>query len=108
MGPCLVTADEIPDPQSLRLHLEVNGIPKQDSTTSLMLFGVAAIIARLSEILTLEPGDIIATGTPSGVGFARVPPEFLSPGDIVESTVEGVGSMRNRVALVERRAGGGA
>ena len=104
MGPSLVTADEIPDPQALRLHLEVNGVPKQDSNTGQMLFSVATIIARLSEILTLEPGDIIATGTPSGVGFARVPKEFLAPGDVVESTVEGIGTMRNPVALVERRA----
>jgi 2-keto-4-pentenoate hydratase/2-oxohepta-3-ene-1,7-dioic acid hydratase in catechol pathway len=103
MGPSLVTADEISDPQALRLRLEVNGLPKQDSTTSLMLFSVATIIARLSEILTLEPGDIIATGTPSGVGNGRVPKEFLAPGDIVEATVEGIGTMRNRVALVERR-----
>jgi 2-keto-4-pentenoate hydratase/2-oxohepta-3-ene-1,7-dioic acid hydratase in catechol pathway len=104
MGPCLVTADEIPDPQALRLHLEVNGISKQDSTTGLMLFSVATIIARLSEILTLEPGDIIATGTPSGVGYGRVPKEFLAPGDIVEATVEGIGTLRNPVALVGRRA----
>ena len=103
MGPSLVTADEIPDPQALRLHLEVNGIPKQDSSTSLMLFGVATIIARLSEILTLEPGDIIATGTPSGVGMGRVPKEFLAPGDIVEATVEGIGTLRNRVVLLGRR-----
>ena len=108
MGPCLVTADEIPDPQALRLHLEVNDIPKQDSTTGLMLFSVATIIARLSGILTLEPGDIIATGTPSGVGNGRVPKEFLAPGDRVESTVEGIGTMRNTVALVERRAAPGA
>ncbi|MGO8948528.1 MAG: fumarylacetoacetate hydrolase family protein [Ktedonobacterales bacterium] len=102
IGPCIVTADEIHDPQNLRLHLEVNGVAKQDSSTGLMLFNVATLIAHLSALLTLEPGDIIATGTPSGVGFARTPPEFLHPGDLVESTVEGVGTMRNHVVLIER------
>ena len=102
MGPVLVTADEIPDPQRLRLRLDVNGVSKQDSNTSLMLFDVASLIAHLSTVLTLEPGDIIATGTPSGVGFARKPPEFLQPGDLMESTIEGIGTMRNRVALVQR------
>jgi 2-keto-4-pentenoate hydratase/2-oxohepta-3-ene-1,7-dioic acid hydratase in catechol pathway len=103
IGPCLVTADEIPDPQALRLHLEVNGSTKQDSSTSLMLFNVAVLIARLSELLTLEPGDIIATGTPAGVGYGRTPKEFLAPGDVMESSIEGIGTMRNRVVLVERR-----
>ncbi len=102
MGPCLVTADELPDPQALRLHLEVNGVTKQDSTTDQMLFDVAAIIAALSEVLTLEQGDIIATGTPSGVGFGRTPKEFLRPGDLMESTIEGIGTLRNRIVLVER------
>jgi 2-keto-4-pentenoate hydratase/2-oxohepta-3-ene-1,7-dioic acid hydratase in catechol pathway len=101
MGPVLVTADEIADPQGLRLQLEVNGIPKQDSSTSLMLFDVATLIAHLSEVLTLEPGDIIATGTPDGVGFARTPPEFLLPGDLMESSIEGIGTMRNRVVQVQ-------
>jgi 2-keto-4-pentenoate hydratase/2-oxohepta-3-ene-1,7-dioic acid hydratase in catechol pathway len=102
MGPVLVTADEISDPQRLHLQLEVNGIPKQDSSTSLMLFDVATLIAHLSEVLTLEPGDIIATGTPDGVGFARTPPEFLHPGDLMESSIEGIGTMRNRVVQVQR------
>jgi 2-keto-4-pentenoate hydratase/2-oxohepta-3-ene-1,7-dioic acid hydratase in catechol pathway len=102
MGPVLVTADEINDPQRLRLQLEVNGIPKQDSSTSLMLFDVATLIAHLSEVLTLEPGDIIATGTPDGVGFARTPPEFLHPGDLMETSIEGIGTMRNRVVQVQR------
>jgi 2-keto-4-pentenoate hydratase/2-oxohepta-3-ene-1,7-dioic acid hydratase in catechol pathway len=102
MGPVLVTADEIGDPQSLHLQLEVNGIRKQDSSTSLMLFDVATLIADLSEVLTLEPGDIIATGTPDGVGFARTPPEFLQPGDLMESSIEGIGTMRNRVVSVQR------
>jgi 2-keto-4-pentenoate hydratase/2-oxohepta-3-ene-1,7-dioic acid hydratase in catechol pathway len=102
MGPVLVTRDEIADPQRLRLQLEVNGITKQDSSTSLMLFDVATLIAHLSEVLTLEPGDIIATGTPDGVGFARTPPEFLHPGDLMESSIEGIGTMRNRVVQVQR------
>jgi 2-keto-4-pentenoate hydratase/2-oxohepta-3-ene-1,7-dioic acid hydratase in catechol pathway len=102
MGPVLVTADEIADPGRLHLQLEVNGISKQDSSTSRMLFDVATLIAHLSRVLTLEPGDIIATGTPDGVGFARTPPEFLHPGDLMESTIEGIGTMRNRVALVQR------
>ncbi len=67
-----------------------------------MLFDVATIIATLSRVLTLEPGDIIATGTPAGVGFARTPPEFLHPGDVIESAVEGIGSLRNRVVDVVR------
>jgi 2-keto-4-pentenoate hydratase/2-oxohepta-3-ene-1,7-dioic acid hydratase in catechol pathway len=102
MGPVLVTADEIADPQKLRLQLEVNGSPKQDSNTSFMLFDVATLIAHLSEVLTLELGDIIATGTPDGVGFARTPPEFLHPGDLMESSIEGIGTMRNRVVQVQR------
>jgi len=97
MGPWIVTADEIPDPQQLTVRLRVNGVTKQESNTSLMLFSVRAIIAILSQGLTLEPGDIIATGTPSGVGFARNPPEFLKAGDIMETEIEGIGTMRNPV-----------
>jgi 2-keto-4-pentenoate hydratase/2-oxohepta-3-ene-1,7-dioic acid hydratase in catechol pathway len=97
MGPWIVTADEIPDPQQLTVRLRVNGVTKQESNTSLMLFSVRAIIAILSQGLTLESGDIIATGTPSGVGFARNPPEFLKAGDIMETEIEGIGTMRNTV-----------
>ena len=100
MGPCIVTADEIADPQRLRLRLWVNGTLKQDDTTEHMLFDVATIIATLSRVLTLEPGDIIATGTPAGVGFGRTPKEFLKPGDVMESEIEGIGRMVNRVAAV--------
>jgi 2-keto-4-pentenoate hydratase/2-oxohepta-3-ene-1,7-dioic acid hydratase in catechol pathway len=67
-----------------------------------MLFDVASLIAHLSEVLTLEPGDIIATGTPDGVGFARTPPEFLHPGDLMESSIAGIGTMRNRIVRVQR------
>ena len=97
MGPVVVTRDEIPDPQNLALRSWVNGVPKQDGNTRDMIFDVAAIIATLSRGMTLEPGDIIATGTPSGVGFARTPPEFLKAGDVVECEVEGIGRLRNRV-----------
>lgn len=97
MGPAVVTADEISDPQSLALNSHVNGVPKQSSNTRHMLFPIAEIIHVLSRGMTLEPGDIIATGTPSGVGFARNPPEFLQHGDIVECEVDGIGRLRNRV-----------
>jgi 2-keto-4-pentenoate hydratase/2-oxohepta-3-ene-1,7-dioic acid hydratase in catechol pathway len=100
MGPCIVTGDEIADPQRLRLRLWVNGALKQDDTTEHMLFDVATIIATLSRVLTLEPGDVIATGTPAGVGFGRTPKEFLRPGDVMESEIEGIGRMVNRVAAV--------
>ena len=95
MGPGIVTADEIPDPQP-HLRLAVNGAVKQEDTTAHMLFDVPAIIEELA-LLTLEPGDIIATGTPAGVGFARTPPEFLQPGDIVETEIVEIGMMRNKV-----------
>jgi 2-keto-4-pentenoate hydratase/2-oxohepta-3-ene-1,7-dioic acid hydratase in catechol pathway len=101
IGPWIVTADEIPDPQDLRVRCWVNGTQKQDDTTANMLFDVATTIATLSRVLTLEPGDIIATGTPAGVGFARTPPEFLQPGDTLETEVEGIGRMRNRIVAVE-------
>ena len=103
VGPVIVTADEIPNPQKLRLQLRLNGEVKQDDTTANMLFDVATIIETLTRVLTLEPGDIIATGTPAGVGFARTPPEFLKPGDVMESEVEGIGTLRNRIADVGSR-----
>jgi len=97
MGPWIVTADEIPDPQHLKLCLRVNGVTKQEDTTANMLFDVRSIITILSLGMTLEAGDIIATGTPSGVGFARNPPEFLKAGDIMETEIEGIGMLRNTV-----------
>jgi 2-keto-4-pentenoate hydratase/2-oxohepta-3-ene-1,7-dioic acid hydratase in catechol pathway len=97
MGPWVVTPDEIPDPHHLRLRCLVNGVVKQDATTAEFIFNIPAIIEWLSLGLTLLPGDIIATGTPAGVGFARTPPEFLKPGDTVQCEVEGVGLIRNRV-----------
>jgi 2-keto-4-pentenoate hydratase/2-oxohepta-3-ene-1,7-dioic acid hydratase in catechol pathway len=95
MGPTLVTADEIPDPQALKLACRVNGVTKQDSSTAQMIFDVATIIETLSRGMTLEPGDVIATGTPAGVGFARQPPEFLKAGDVVECEIEKIGVLRN-------------
>jgi 2-keto-4-pentenoate hydratase/2-oxohepta-3-ene-1,7-dioic acid hydratase in catechol pathway len=97
LGPCLVTADEIGDPQALELSLHVNGVEKQHSTTGQMIFSVARIISDLSHALTLEAGDIILTGTPSGVGASRKPPEYLADGDVVECRVERIGTLRNTV-----------
>lgn len=97
MGPWIVTRDEFADPPDLRLQCRVNGEVKQDSRTSLMIFDIPAIISGLSAGLTLEPGDIIATGTPEGVGFARQPPEVLKAGDIVECEIDGIGVLRNPV-----------
>ena len=97
MGPLIVTADEIPDPQRLRLQLSVNGVKKQDSNTSDMIFSVARIIADLSAGMTLEPGDCISTGTPQGVGDGRKPPEYLKPGDLMDAEVERIGVLRNPV-----------
>ena len=97
MGPVVVTADEFGDPQNKRIALRVNGVGKQDARTSDMIFNVATIIEWLSKGLTLEPGDIIATGTPEGVGMGRSPQEWLQDGDVVETEIEGVGTMRNVV-----------
>ena len=97
MGPWIITADEIPDPQQLPIRLKVNGVVKQESNTSQMINSVAQTIALLSTGMTLEPGDIIATGTPSGVGFARKPPEFLHAGDVMETEIDGIGVLRNTI-----------
>ncbi|MFJ8624737.1 fumarylacetoacetate hydrolase family protein [Kitasatospora sp. NPDC093550] len=96
-GPVVVTADEIPDPQRLDLSLRVNGELRQDSNTRHMLFGIARLIADISSGITLEPGDVIATGSPSGVGAGMVPPQFLQPGDLVEATIERIGTLANPV-----------
>ena len=97
MGPWLVTRDEVPDPQALRLTCKVNGVLKQEGTTADMIFDVATTLEWLSKGMTLLPGDIIATGTPAGVGFARNPPEFLKTGDSVACEVEGLGVLQNTV-----------
>jgi 2-keto-4-pentenoate hydratase/2-oxohepta-3-ene-1,7-dioic acid hydratase in catechol pathway len=98
LGPWIVTADELPDPQDVRLALRVNGETKQDAHTSDMIFGVAKLISVWSQGMTLEPGDLLMTGTPSGVGFARKPPEYLKPGDVVEAQIDAIGVLRNTVA----------
>ncbi len=97
MGPAIVTADAVPNPHVLGIRLRLNGEVMQDSSTAQLIFGVDQLIAFLSETVTLEPGDVIATGTPSGVGFARTPPVFLKPGDIMEVEVEGLGVLSNPV-----------
>jgi 2-keto-4-pentenoate hydratase/2-oxohepta-3-ene-1,7-dioic acid hydratase in catechol pathway len=97
IGPWIVTKDEVPDPSDLRVWARVNGIEKQNGYTGDMYADVPAIVESLSVGMTLEPGDIIATGTPAGVGMARNPPEWLRPGDIVECEVQGVGAIRNRI-----------
>jgi 2-keto-4-pentenoate hydratase/2-oxohepta-3-ene-1,7-dioic acid hydratase in catechol pathway len=99
LGPWIVGTEEIPHPQALRVTMRVNGVVKQDASTSSMIFSIAEIIASLSRGMTLEPGDVIATGTPEGVGFARKPPEFLKDGDILEVEIAGIGVLRNTVAL---------
>jgi 2-keto-4-pentenoate hydratase/2-oxohepta-3-ene-1,7-dioic acid hydratase in catechol pathway len=98
-GPEIVTADEVPPGAApLRITARVDGQTVQDSTTADMIFSVARCISILSEVMTLEPGDVIATGTPSGVGYARKPPLFLAPGMTVEVEVEGIGVLRNSIA----------
>ena len=97
MGPCIVTADEIPFPPKLKITATVNGELRQDSTTDLLITGIPEIIAELSSGMTLLPGTIIATGTPSGVGMGFDPPKFLKSGDVVECAVEGIGTLRNFV-----------
>lgn len=105
MGPWIVTADEIPDPSRLTLTLTVNGEIKQQDTTGNMIFDTPTLIAFLSRGITLEPGDIIATGTPAGVGFARTPREFLHPDDVMETAIDAIGTLRNRVVEVSARSG---
>jgi 2-keto-4-pentenoate hydratase/2-oxohepta-3-ene-1,7-dioic acid hydratase in catechol pathway len=100
MGPCIVTRDEIADPHNLNLWTKVNGVEKQNSNTRFMLFNVNQLIADISSVMTLEPGDIIATGTPAGVGAGRTPQEFMWPGDVVECHVEGIGTLRNPIVAV--------
>ncbi|MBQ8389904.1 MAG: fumarylacetoacetate hydrolase family protein [Oscillibacter sp.] len=97
IGPCIVTADEIAFPPKLKISASVNGELRQDSTTDLLVTSIADIIAELSSGMTLLPGTIIATGTPSGVGMGFDPPKFLKSGDVVECTIEGIGTLRNIV-----------
>ena len=99
LGPAIVTPDEIGDPQALDIAMYVNDVEKQHSSTAKMIFSIPRIIAELSRGMTLLPGDVIATGTPEGVGFARTPPEFLRDGDLLEVRIERIGSLRTRIAL---------
>ncbi len=99
MGPWIVSADEIGDPHGLEIAFRLNGVQKQHSTTAQMIFRIPRLIAELSKGMTLEPGDVIATGTPEGVGFARTPPEFLRDGDVMEVEIEKIGVLRNRVSI---------
>ncbi|MGA2131907.1 MAG: fumarylacetoacetate hydrolase family protein [Bryobacteraceae bacterium] len=97
MGPAIVTADEVADPHALEIRTIINGEELQHSNTNDLIFKIPELIAYLSSVFTLEPGDVIATGTPSGVGFARKPPRWLRPGDEVTVSVEGLGDLRNPV-----------
>jgi 2-keto-4-pentenoate hydratase/2-oxohepta-3-ene-1,7-dioic acid hydratase in catechol pathway len=97
VGPWVVTSDQIPDPQALGIRCLINGEVMQDSHTSNMVFGVDEIISFISQGITLEPGDLIATGTPGGVGFLRRPPRYLATGDSVRIEIEGVGCLDNTV-----------
>lgn len=101
MGPILVTKDELPHPHNLNLSLKLNGVEKQHSNTKFMLFNINELIEDLSTVFTLEPGDIIATGTPAGVGAGRDPQEWMWDGDVVEATVEGIGTLVNTVKEIQ-------
>ncbi len=97
LGPVLVTADAVADPHNLPIRLRLNGQTMQDSNTNQLIFSVGQTLAYLSQVFTLEPGDLIFTGTPGGVGFARKPPVFLKGGDVVEVEIDGLGLLRNPV-----------
>jgi len=101
LGPCLVTTDEIPDPHRLTIQSEINGKILQDSNTSDMIFDVRTIVSDLSQSTTLFPGTVILTGTPHGVGFTRIPPVYLRPGDLVSIHIEKIGTLTNPVVLEE-------
>lgn len=98
MGPCIVTAEEFPYPPRLSIQSMVNGELRQDSSTELMIFGIDHVVSELSAGMTLKAGTIIATGTPAGVGMGFDPPRFLKPGDVVECSIEGIGTLVNRVS----------
>jgi 2-keto-4-pentenoate hydratase/2-oxohepta-3-ene-1,7-dioic acid hydratase in catechol pathway len=101
MGPLVVTADEFGDPQNKAVKLRVNGVTKQNGHTRDMIFPVAVILESFSQGLTLEPGDIFSTGTPDGVGMGRTPQEWLQNGDVMETEIEGIGTMKNRIVILE-------
>ena len=97
IGPWLVTRDEVPDPQNLKMWLDVNGKRMQDGSTATMVYGVAHLVSYLSQFFTLPPGDIIPTGPPPGVGMGMRPPQYLKPGDVVELGIEGLGQQRQEM-----------
>jgi 2-keto-4-pentenoate hydratase/2-oxohepta-3-ene-1,7-dioic acid hydratase in catechol pathway len=97
LGPWFTPASHVPQPQNLDLSLSVNGVVMQSSSTSQMVFDIRSIVEHLASIMTLEPGDIIATGTPAGVGFGKKPQVFLRPGDLVEASIEGLGTLQTRM-----------
>ena len=101
MGPCLVTRDEVPDPQSLAIRLRIGDEVLQDSSTRFMIHKIPEIIAYISSIATLEPGDVITTGTPAGVGFTRTPPRWLRPGETVRIEIDRIGVLENPVVKEE-------
>jgi 2-keto-4-pentenoate hydratase/2-oxohepta-3-ene-1,7-dioic acid hydratase in catechol pathway len=106
VGPWIVTKDEVSDPQNLHLRLRINGVAKQEANTREMIYPLTEIIRWLSIGMTLLPGALIATGTPEGVGFARTPPEFLKPGDVMETQIEGLGLLRNKIVGAKVPANG--
>jgi 2-keto-4-pentenoate hydratase/2-oxohepta-3-ene-1,7-dioic acid hydratase in catechol pathway len=97
IGPWLVTTDEIDDPQDLKMWLRINGQTRQDGSTRTMVYGVAHCVSYLSQFMSLQPGDIISTGTPPGVGMGLKPPTYLKPGDLIELSIEGLGEQRQQV-----------
>lgn len=105
MGPYIATKDELNDPHNLPIRLLLNGEVMQNSNTNQLIFGVPELIAFISDTITLEPGDVIATGTPPGVGFARKPPVFLKPGDVMEVAIEGLGVLSNSIVAYEPMRG---
>ncbi|KQX95088.1 fumarylacetoacetate hydrolase family protein [Variovorax sp. Root473] len=107
IGPWLVTADEVPDPQQLHMWLEVNGVRRQDGSTATMVYGVRYLVAYLSQFMSLQPGDIISTGTPPGVGMGLKPPVYLKHGDVVTLGIEDLGTQRQVAVAHDRPAGAG-
>ena len=102
LGPWLVTTDEINDPQNLTMELKVNDEVKQQGSTSTMIFSIPFLLAYITQFCVLEPGDVVTTGTPPGVGLGMKPPQYLKPGDIMELSIEGLGRQRQLVVEFDR------
>ena len=103
IGPWLVTRDEVRDPQNLGMWLDVNGERRQNGNTSTMIFGVAKLVSDVSQYMTLEPGDLITTGTPPGVAMGMKPPKWLQPGDVVELGIDGLGTQKHGIVAYKAR-----